>query len=43
MEKVDQMLPLLWLAGFGAVCALVLVCVGLPYGLWYLAHHLAWR
>lgn len=35
--------PLFWLAGFGAICAAILVVVGVPYGVWYVAQHLAWH
>jgi hypothetical protein len=35
--------PIFWLAGFGLVCAVLAIIVGIPAGAWYLFHHLAWR
>lgn len=33
--------PLIYLAAFGGICALLLAVVGVPYGLWWAFHHVS--
>lgn len=39
MFNLPDMRPLIWMAGFGLLCAAALILVGVPAGLWWLFHH----
>lgn len=42
-DNLPSLTPLFWFAGFGLVVAVLLIMVGVPSAIWYLAHHLAWH